>query len=545
VRTAGTHRAEVLIVGAGPVGLTAGCLLSAYGRDVLVVERNPTTSREPKAISLDDESMRTLKLAHVGDALDRIVAPGTGTQYHDARGRKLFRAGSAAPLRFGHPFKNPFAQPELEAVLRAELDGRDGVELAMQTELTDLLLTEDGAVAELRDVATGASRSMATSFVIACDGGRSTVRQLLEIEMSGRSYDEPWLVVDVNGDGHRERFGLHFGTPTRPTVIIPGILGRCRYEFRLMPGEGVPGNDPDLGLIERLISPYREIAADQIERAVVYSFNAVVADRWRDRFAFLAGDAAHMMPPFAGQGLNSGIRDAANLCWKIDGVLAGALDESVLDTYEQERRPNAEATVKLSERLGNTAFTTNPRHARLRDVLVRTTLAIGPGRRWLEEMRYRPSTQLTNGLVITGPDRVGSLLEQPVVFDVAAHRAAPLDQVLGRGWSLVGVDTGDAAWAAAVATPLVDLHPRLVSVGLDDVSPPLIPGRGAISDYDGRLQAVFAVSRGHFLLIRPDRVIAAEFAPGQTGDVAAAIATWQADRTPAQPRPPATNALSI
>jgi 3-(3-hydroxy-phenyl)propionate hydroxylase len=545
VGTAGTQRAEVLVVGAGPVGLTAGCLLSAYGRDVLVVERNSTTSREPKAISLDDESMRTLKLAHVGEALDRIVAPGTGTQYHDARGRKLFRAGSAQALRFGHPFKNPFAQPELEAVLRAELDGRDGVELRMQTELTELLPTDDGVVAELRDVRTGSSQSVATTFVIACDGGRSTVRQLLEIEMSGRSYDEPWLVVDVNGDGHRERFGLHFGTPTRPTVIIPGILGRCRYEFRLMPGEGEPGQSPDFALIERLISPHRSIVPDQIERAVIYSFNAVVADRWRDRFAFLAGDAAHMMPPFAGQGLNSGIRDAANLCWKIDGVLAGSLGESALDTYEQERRPNAEATVKLSERLGNTAFTTNPRHAGLRDVIVRTTLAIGPGRRWLEQMRYRPTTQLTTGLVVSGPDRVGSLLEQPTVFDVGAHRAAPLDEVLGRGWSLVGVDTDDPAWAVALATPLVDLHPRLVCVGLDDVSPPLIPGRRAISDYDGRLQSVFAFSRGHFLLIRPDRVIAAEFAPGQTADVAAAVAKWQTGRVPAHARSSATNALSI
>jgi 3-(3-hydroxy-phenyl)propionate hydroxylase len=140
---------------------------------------------------------------------------------------------------------------------------------------------------------------------------------------------------------------------------------------------------------------------------------------------------------------------------------------------------------------------------------------------------------------------VGSLLEQPVVFDVAAHRATPLDQVLGRGWSLVGVDTDEAAWAAAVATPLVDLDPRLVSVGLDDVSPPLIPGRRAISDYDGRLQAVFAFSRGQFLLIRPDRVIAAEFAPGQTAEIAAAIAKWQTSRVPAQPGSSATNALSI
>jgi 3-(3-hydroxy-phenyl)propionate hydroxylase len=217
---------------------------------------------------------------------------------------------------------------------------------------------------------------------------------------------------------------------------------------------------------------------------------------------------------------------------------------SVLDTYEQERRPNAEATVRLSERLGNTAFTTNPVRARVRDLIVRAILAIRPGRRWLEQMRYRPATQLSCGLVVTGPDRAGSLLEQPVVFDVGAHRAAPLDEVLGRGWSLVGVDTDEAAWAGTLATALVDLCPRLVSVGLDDVSPPLVPGRSSVSDYDGRLQLVFGPSRGHFLLIRPDRVIAAEFAASETAGVAAAVANWQADRVPAEPRPPATTALS-
>jgi 3-(3-hydroxy-phenyl)propionate hydroxylase len=540
------HRISTLVVGAGPVGLTAGCLLSAYGRDVLVVERNPTTSSEPKAISLDDESMRTLKLARIGDALDEIVAPGTGTQYYDARGQKLFRAVSPQPLRFGHPFKNPFAQPELEAVLRAELESREGVELRMQTELTALRHTEDGVLAELRDMQTGAPTSVAATSVIACDGGRSTVRELLAIGMQGRSYDEPWLVVDVVDDSHRERFGLHFGTPARPTVIIPGISGRCRYEFRLMRGEEAPGREPDFTLIERLISPYRSIGPDQVERAVVYRFNAVVADRWRDRFVFLAGDAAHMMPPFAGQGLNSGIRDAANLCWKIDGALAGSLDDSVLDTYEQERRPNAEATVRLSERLGNTVFTTNPRRARLRDVIVRATLAVGPGRRWLEEMRYRPATQLTHGFVVSGPDgdRVGSLLEQPVVFDVGAHRAVKLDEVLGRGWSLLGVDTDEVAWAAILATTLVDLQPRLVSVGLDDVSPPLTPGRSSIADFDGRLQTVFGASRGRFLIVRPDRVIAAEFAPNRTAAVAGVVAKWQADRAPAESRPPATTTLA-
>jgi 3-(3-hydroxy-phenyl)propionate hydroxylase len=206
-------------------------------------------------------------------------------------------------------------------------------------------------------------------YAIGADGGRSTVRESLGITMTGRAYDEPWLVADTLGDPHRETYGMHLGIPERPTVIIPGKDGRCRYEFLLFPGEGVPGEQPGQELIAKLLAPYRGVSPGAVERAVIYKFNGLVADTWRAGNVFLAGDAAHMMPPFAGQGLNSGLRDVANLCWKLAEAVHGRLNDGALDSYQAERKPHATASVRLSEKLGRVVMTTS---ATSGSVLVRT-----------------------------------------------------------------------------------------------------------------------------------------------------------------------------
>ena len=410
----------VVIAGGGPVGLAAGNLLSSYGVRVVLVERNPSTSDEPKAISLDDESLRVLDGAGLRDDLARIIVPGTGTRYHAADGRPLFRARAAQPLRFGHPFKNPFAQPELEQALRAGLERHRLADVHFATELTDFEQYQNGVLVTVGDGGTGATDTVHADYLLGCDGGRSTVRQLLGVGMRGRSYDDPWLVVDVLADPHRERYGMHHGDPRRPCVIVPGSDGRCRYEFLLRPGEGRPGEPPPLELVRRLLAPYRDLSPDQVERAVVYRFHALIADRWQQGRVFLLGDAAHMMPPFAGQGLNSGIRDAANLTWKIADVLDGRLHETVLGSYESERRPHATATVRASERLGRVVMTTSPRLARRRDQLIGAALATPEGRAFFEQMRYRPAHQFTCGLVTNGPG-VGLPVGQPRVFDTATR----------------------------------------------------------------------------------------------------------------------------
>ncbi|MQY06606.1 bifunctional 3-(3-hydroxy-phenyl)propionate/3-hydroxycinnamic acid hydroxylase [Actinomadura macrotermitis] len=524
----------VLIVGAGPVGLTMANLLAARGVPVVLAERNAATSDEAKAISLDDESLRTLQAAGLAEAVLGIVVPGTGTRYYDRKGRPLFHARGPEPYRLGYTFKNQFAQPELERLLLQALKDRDGADVRFATELVAVSDAADGAVAHLR--AGDGVTDLPVSWVLGCDGGRSTIRELRRIGMTGTSHRDVWLVADTLGDEHDERYGMHLGRPERPTVIVPGRDGRCRYEFRLRPGEGDSGARPDFATIERLVSPYRAITPDQVERCTNYTFNAVVADRWRDGRCFLLGDAAHMMPPFAGQGLNSGVRDAANLAWKLAEVWHGRAAESLLDTYEAERRPHAAAMVEFSERLGRVVMTVDPMRGRLRDTAVRALLLTPWGRRYLCEMRFRPRAVHTAGLVVRtgqGDERlVGTQLPQPRVLVPPSLRPRLLDDVLGTGLALLGVDVGAAAWdRAAAALPPV----TRVEVRLGERLPRPRGERQAVADADGRLEAALAGARGRFVLVKPDRYIAAVFPPDQAARVGAALArhiTVSPERTP-------------
>ncbi len=340
-RSGATISADVVVVGAGPVGMTAAALLAAKGMRVVVLERNASTSNEPKAISLDDEALRVYQSAGLAERVLGVIVPGIGTRYYDAAGEPVFQARSPQPFRFGYPFKNPFAQPDLERELHAHLRSQDHVTVLMQAEVTDVREHETHAEVRFQRPTDGSTGAVEASYVLACDGGRSPVRTLLGIDMVGRSHPEAWLVADVLGDQHDQRYGMHHADPRRPHVIVPGRDGRCRYEFLLHDGEGTPENGADFALVQRLLEPFRTITPQQVERAVIYRFHGLVATRWRAGRTFLLGDAAHIMPPFAGQGLNSGIRDAANLCWKVADVLAGRLDDSALDTYEAERRPHA------------------------------------------------------------------------------------------------------------------------------------------------------------------------------------------------------------
>ncbi|BBC35013.1 3-(3-hydroxy-phenyl)propionate hydroxylase, FAD/NAD(P)-binding [Streptomyces graminofaciens] len=520
-------------MGAGPTGLTAAHLLGSRGVRVLLVERNATTSDDAKAISLDDESLRTLQSADgLDEAVYPILVPGTGTKYFGIGGRPLLHARGTGDQRFGHPFKNPFAQPDLERVLREQLRRLPSVDVRFDTRLTALVTQHPDQVrVSLRTGGEdGPTEELDVSYVLGCDGGRSTVRDLLSIPMEGRSFPDVWLVVDTLQDTHDQRYGMHHGDPGRPVVIVAGRDGRCRYEFRLKPGECEPGTPPPFALVRGLLRPYREITPEQVERAVAYGFHALLADRLRGGRCFLLGDAAHMMPPFAGQGLNSGVRDAANLCWKIAEVLAGRADDTLLDTYDTERRPHARAVIDLSVRLGRIVMTTSRPRALLRDVLVRTAMRIPPGRRYLTEMRYRPDTRVRSGAVVPahGPGRelVGTMLPQPRVLRGRHHRLTRLDDVLGQGWSLLGIGVSDTDWVAVARAGLPDA--TAVDVFLDDRAPRDRAGRTGIADADGRLEALFAGVTRHFVLVRPDRLVAAVFTPDRAQYVGAELRRFAA-----------------
>ena len=515
--------ADVVVVGAGPVGMTTAALLAARGVQVVVLERNPTTSNEPKAISLDDEALRVYQSAGLAERILRVIVPGIGTRYYDARGRPVFQARSPQPYRYGYPFKNPFAQPDLERELHEHLQAHPNATVRMGAEVAELVQDTDGVEVRYHHTGDGVAGVVRAAYVLGCDGGRSTVRTVLDVGMSGRSHREAWLVADVLDDDHDERYGMHHGDPRRPHVIVPGRGGRCRYEFLLHEGEGTPEDGADFAVVQRLLAPFRPITPAQLERAVIYRFHGLVADRWRVGRAFLLGDAAHMMPPFAGQGLNSGIRDAANLCWKIADVLAGRLEDAALDSYEQERYPHARATVRLSERLGRIVMTTDARWAARRDAHFAAALRHPATQAFYEEMRYRPPHTYESGLVVHGSSAgppVGAMIGQPRVFDTATSTIALLDDVIGTGWALLGV--GVSAAELDAASPQVEaLTPAVARVAVDNRLP-AGPGR-LLVDVDGCLDHEFAPYRGRIVLLRPDRFVAASWEPGADPALATAL----------------------
>ena len=502
---------DAVVVGAGPVGMTAAALLAARGIRVTVLEMRSGTSDEPKAISIDDEALRTYQQAGIDKEISGIIVPGTGTRYYDADNHPVFQARGAVPFRLGHPFKNPFAQPDLEKVLAGGLIGHELVTLEYSTKVTHV--EQDEEFAYVTTEGPHGSETIAARYVLGADGGRSVVRELvMDNAMTGRSYPDVWLVADTLEDPHTERYGMHHGDPTRPHVIVPGLDGRCRYEFRLFDGEGQPGDDPEFELIRKLVAPYRDIEPHQVERAINYRFNAVNADRYREGRFFVLGDAAHMMPPFAGQGLNSGIRDAANLTWKVAEVIKGKAPDSILDSYEPERKPHAGAIIAQSVRLGSVVMTTSDRVARKRDQIIRRSLATDDGRAFFEEMRYRPIARFVSDLTVT--ENAGLAIGQPLVFDTTSRATARMDHVVGNGWVLFGVDVAPEDWARAN-----ELAERFGAsrwhIPFDDVQPREADVDGLLIDLDGSLYREFEGYRGNFVLLRPDRFTSAVFAPSE------------------------------
>lgn len=529
---------EVLIVGGGPTGLLAANLLGQAGIKVLVVERRPGAVEEPRAVSLDDEAMRSLQGAGLLELASRgVVLPGTGTKYFGARGQLLAYARGPAQSAFGHPVKNPIDQPEFERMLLEGLRRYPGVRVEFSAAVLDFGQDEGGVSARVRS-SDGSTRQVRARYLLGCDGGRSTVRHALGIRMTGTTFAEPWIVVDCVDDPHDERFAMHHGDPRRPSVVVPGRAGRCRYEFMLLPGED-PETASSLPFVRRLLAPHRgEVGPEQIVRSAVYTFHALVAERWRGGRVFLLGDAAHMMPPFAGQGLNSGMRDATNLAWKLAAVLRGA-DDRLLDTYEAERRPHAEAIIRLSTRLGGVMMTTSRAKARLRDASIAAGSVLPAVRRFLTEMRYKPAPRYERGLIVGEPSGggvAGRMLPQPRVL-LADGGQAPLDDVLGPSFSLLAVDPPRDVFGGLRSRLWDELGASRVELKLGDRLPTSLTSAVGVADADGLLEPVLGDQRGRLMLLRPDRFVLGVFDPVEeeafVAQVRDALGGGTRDRVPA------------
>ncbi|HEY2488715.1 MAG TPA: bifunctional 3-(3-hydroxy-phenyl)propionate/3-hydroxycinnamic acid hydroxylase [Streptosporangiaceae bacterium] len=351
----------VVIVGAGPTGVTAAMLLAQYGVECLVLDKSEGIHPLPRAVHLDDEVYRILARLGLGAEFAAISWPGQGLRLVDRDHRVLaeFQRDTARG-RHGYPQANMFDQPELEALLRVAARRFGHLTIRQNARVTALTQHDGGVRVDVTDIATGEEAPVLAEYVLGCDGANSSVRAWIGATMRDLGFTQRWLVVDVATTASLDQWeGAHqVCDPGRPATYMRVGKTRYRWEFRLNPGESAE-DYREIGRLHPLIAPWtRDIPAAELEviRLAEYTFRAQVASRWRDRRVFLLGDAAHLTPPFIGQGMGAGTRDALNLAWKLAGVLAGTLPRSVLATYEAERKPHATAMIRLAKLIG-TAMT--------------------------------------------------------------------------------------------------------------------------------------------------------------------------------------------
>lgn len=449
-----TFKPAVIVIGAGPCGLTLCNLLGSLQVTTLLIERNSSTVNEPRAVSIDDESLRTMQAIGLDAEVLSQVVQGYGAHYYSPAGRRFARV-QPATREFGFARRNAFRQPVLEAQLRAALARFDCVQTRFDTTLESFTQDAQSVTVQLRQ-RDGTMYSVSADWLIGSDGGRSRVREQLGIAMAGSTFSEKWLIVDLAGTPDRFRHTRVYCDPARPAISLPGPHGTRRYEFMLLPGE----RDEELqseAVARQLIA--RVSPADStihIVRQVVYTFHARLAERWREGRVLLAGDAAHLTPPFAGQGMNSGIRDALNLAWKLAAVQRGQLPPGLLDSYEAERRPHAWALIEMALAIGHFMQPKSQLGAFLMQSALRIASLFPPARDYLLQMKFKPKPRFERGLVV--PDSLppklslsGRLFPQPMV-ETPELRSLRLDDALGAGFALllVGCAPGEVLEAGAL-----------------------------------------------------------------------------------------------
>ena len=487
--------ADVAVVGYGPVGRLLALLLGRRGKEVVVVERQPQAYPLPRAVHFDDEIGRIFQSVGVPpDSLPDVVAPYDDLyEWRAADRQPLLRLDWRGLGPSGWHVSHFFHQPSLEAVLDAEVRALETVELLRGWKAVTHNETADGVTVELQS-ATDERRSVSARYVVGADGANSVVRSWIGSTVTDLGYFHDWLVIDLLVHAPLAEFDFdppawQLCDPARPTTLVPGGPGRRRFEFMRLPSETVEElNAEDTAW--RLLAPWGitpENAA--LERHTVYTFQASWSDTWRKGRLLLAGDSAHLMPPFAGQGMCSGLRDAVNLAWKLDLVLDGRAGDGVLDSYGPERAEHVRHFIEASMGLGEVICLPDPVAAGERDRAMKSELATGV------EQPPRPLPRLGAGL--HRDDAGGGLLSiQAEVTD--GERTGLFDDVVGPGGVLLlaspqlrdQLGSEDAALMAQLGWPVVALAAEA--------------GDGRVVDSTGAYTAWLAGLDAVAVLVRPD-----------------------------------------
>jgi 3-(3-hydroxy-phenyl)propionate hydroxylase len=417
---------DVAIIGLGPIGAVLANLLGQQSLSVLVLEKDNSVYPLPRAVHFDGEVMRVFETLGLKKEVEAISRTGTkGMHFLNADGETLLIRGGGTKLGpHGCATNYYFHQPDLEAVLRKGIKRYENVVVELNTEVLGFAQNCDSVT-----IQTNSERmpTVHAKYVVGCDGARSIVRKFMGSAMLDLGLDQPWLVFDVLLNQELQNlpaYTVQHCNPNRPMTYCNVTGLRRRWEIMLMPGD-----DPQELLkpktIWNLIAPWLKPDQAKIERATIYTFHSIIAQKWRNQRFIIAGDAAHQMPPFLGQGMCAGIRDVANLAWKLATVLGGIHSDSLLDTYEQERAPHVTDFVALAVKIGEIIQVTDQALAAKRDA---DFLTGAP------EVFHFPTPRFKAGLTLNNSELAGQIFPQPTL-----DNDSPLDKKIGYNFALMAM----------------------------------------------------------------------------------------------------------
>ena len=464
---------DIAIVGYGPVGATLANLLAKENLSVAVIERAASVHHQPRAGHFDGEVMRVFQSIGIAEEVASKAMVNPGMRFVDAEGQLLLdwpRPQSIGPEGCYASYR--FHQPYLETALRRQLSNFGNARVFLEHEVTGFETEGDRVRLDFHDLQSNKPHQLTTRYVVGCDGGKSLIRRLMLSSLEDLGSHEQWLVIDLKLHQPRPdlpKFTIQWCDPDRPITMACGVENRRRWEIMLLPGEDpTQVGQPEFfwPILERWVKPEEA----EVERAVVYTFHAVIADRWRNGQTLLAGDACHQTPPFMGQGMCAGIRDAANLSWKLAAVVKGHASQELLDTYQSERAPHAREFIRIASRLGTLVHVTDPVAAAARDLQLKTN----PG------VMNTPQPRLGPGIDSDGSPLAGTRAVQPRLND-----GRLLDDTVGSTFVVL--------CSTEIAAELRSIVGRR-TISVVDAS------HSEVRDY---LQAVGVIA----ILIRPDRYI--------------------------------------